>query len=84
MTTPNSTVPAYDVPRVVTKARIILDMLRERPRTNVELNAVCYRYGARLHELRKSGHYILTTPLRDGHGTVLYTLRPAIDTRQVR
>ncbi len=73
---PNTTLPKVDEPRAETQARKILDMLREKPRTNVELNAVAYRYSARLHELRKCGHYILTTALNDGHGTVLYTLLP--------
>lgn len=26
--------------------------------TNVQLNEICYRYGARIHELRKEGHVI--------------------------
>jgi hypothetical protein len=26
--------------------------------TNVQLNEICYRYGARIHELRKEGHLI--------------------------
>lgn len=34
------------------KARI-LARLRRGPATNVELNAVCFRYGARIHELRR-------------------------------
>lgn len=28
--------------------------------TNIQLNGICYRYGARLLELRKEGHDILT------------------------
>lgn len=47
----------------------ILTLLRERGAagaTNVELNAICFRYGARLWELRKAGYNIRTESLGDG------------------
>jgi hypothetical protein len=47
----------------------ILDLLRERGSagaTNVELNAICYRYGGRLFELRKCGFTIRTESLGGG------------------
>jgi hypothetical protein len=34
--------------------------------TNVELNGVCYRYGARLKELRDAGYDIVTGEKRGG------------------
>lgn len=58
--------PASDKPRLSRQCETILAMLRERPRTNVELNAVCFRYGARLFELRKAGHRIKSTRLHEG------------------
>jgi Helix-turn-helix domain len=42
----------------------ILDLLRERGSagaTNVELNAICYRYGGRLFELRKKCGFTIRT-----------------------
>jgi hypothetical protein len=34
--------------------------------TNVELNRIAYRYSARIAELRKEGHDILTERLSEG------------------
>jgi hypothetical protein len=34
--------------------------------TNLELNAVCYRYGGRIHELRQQGYDIVTGEKRGG------------------
>lgn len=34
--------------------------------TNRELNTICFRYGARLHELRAEGHIILTERVKEG------------------
>ena len=39
------------------KARI-LARLQQGPATNVELNAICYRYGARIFELKRDGYAI--------------------------
>lgn len=45
----------------------ILRLLKdERIVTNVQLNKIAYRYGARLHELRREGHIIVTNHIRDG------------------
>lgn len=58
----------------------ILALLRERGQagtTNVELNGVGYRYGARLHELRGMGHEIATT--HEEKGVFRFTLRPGAD-----
>ena len=45
----------------------ILKLLREKGTvTNVELNRICFRYGARIYELRKDGHVIVTNRVREG------------------
>jgi hypothetical protein len=47
----------------------ILELLQERGTegaTNIELNEICFRYGARLWELRRAGHNIRTENLGDG------------------
>lgn len=39
----------------------ILDLLQQHGQvTSVELNAIAYRYSARIHELREDGHSIAT------------------------
>jgi hypothetical protein len=47
----------------------ILDLLIERGEQgvrNTELNKICFRYGARIFELRKLGHDIKTVKESDG------------------
>lgn len=66
--------PAEERPRLSKQAAQILAMLQERPRTNVELARVGIRYSARLHDLKRAGYPIMTTPLRDGKGGHLYSL----------
>ena len=47
----------------------IIDLLIERRELgvrNTELNAICFRYGARIFELRKLGHDIKTVKESDG------------------
>jgi hypothetical protein len=41
--------------------------------TNIELNRVCFRYGARLLELRREGHDILT--VQEARGKFRYFYR---------
>jgi len=53
------------------KARI-LARLREGPASNVELNAIAFRFGGRIHELRHEGYTILTEHGLGGRCT--YTL----------
>lgn len=36
----------------------VLAALQDGPKTNVELNAICYRYGARIFELKREGYPI--------------------------
>ncbi len=53
---------AFDAkaPRITGQRLKILERLREGTATNIELNAVCFRYGARIHELRGMGFRIKT------------------------
>lgn len=48
----------------------ILKLLKEKGTvSNAELNKICFRYGARLHDLRRDGHIIVTNRVKEG----LYT-----------
>ena len=58
----------------------ILQLLRERGAagiTNVELNAICFRYGARLWELRREGHSIRTENRGSGVFAFVLDAQPA-------
>ncbi|WP_024816937.1 helix-turn-helix domain-containing protein [Arthrobacter sp. 31Y] len=44
----------------------ILQLLKTGPATNQQLNKVCYRYGARIHELRNAGHNIVSEQIDRG------------------
>jgi hypothetical protein len=54
----------------------VLRLLKERGSvTNVEFNdMVCYRFSARIHELRNEGHEIIST--REKGGVWRFTLKP--------
>lgn len=44
----------------------ILELLKTNGRaTNRQLNNICFRYGARLFELRREGHIIVTNQVKD-------------------
>ena len=47
-------------------ARILKLLKSEGQATNRQLNRICFRYGARIHELRIEGHDILTVREKDG------------------
>lgn len=55
----------------VNKRNAVLARLQQGPATSIDLNSICYRYGARILELRKQGYDIST---RKHDGTFLYTL----------
>jgi hypothetical protein len=45
----------------------ILDLFKkEKSVTNAQLNTICFRYGARIHELRNDGYIIVTNRLGKG------------------
>ena len=50
----------------------VLARLQEGPATSADLNALCYRYGARILELRRAGYKILTA--RTSSEMFVYTL----------
>lgn len=47
-------------------SRILKLLQKQGYATNAQLNLICFRYGARLHELRKEGHVIVTQHIHDG------------------
>lgn len=52
----------------------ILKLLKAKgSATNIELNRICFRYGARLLELRREGHDILT--IQESRGKFRYFYR---------
>ncbi len=58
----------------------ILRLLRERGpagATNMELNEKCFRYGARLWELRREGHSIRTENRGDGVFVFILDTQPS-------
>lgn len=59
---------AFDTksPRLSGQRLKILERLRQGPALNTELNAICFRYGARIHELRADGFNIKTIPEKAG------------------
>lgn len=44
----------------------LLEKRGMRGALNTELNKICFRYGARIYELRKDGYNISCTPVRRG------------------
>ena len=52
---------------------LVLAALRVKARTGRELLAITHRYSARIHDARRLGYRILTTPL--GRGEFLFTLK---------
>lgn len=51
----------------------ILTLLKSKGRvTNVELNRIAFRYAARICDLRKEGHTIVTNRIKDGLFTFTY------------
>lgn len=47
-------------------ARILKLFKAKHRATNNQLNKICYRYSARIAELRSEGHQILTERVKDG------------------
>lgn len=51
----------------------ILRLLKIRGKlTNRDLNHICFRYAARLHELRRDGHIIVSNHVREGLWEYIY------------
>jgi hypothetical protein len=65
--------PAEDRERVDNARARVLARLKDGPATNHELNGLAFRYGARIHELRRDGLVIDAEP--KGQGVWVYTLK---------
>lgn len=61
-------------PRITGQRKKILDRLTQGPVSNIELAAICFRYSARIHELRKLGYDIETYREDKSSGTCFYRL----------
>lgn len=57
---------AAELARLDTAKSRVLARLQRGPATNVELNAICFRYGARVWELQRDGYRITKAPLSRG------------------
>jgi hypothetical protein len=50
-----------------TQRQTILDLLKKQGKaTSAELNDICFRYSARIHELRQAGHVIVSRRIGKG------------------
>ena len=61
----------------LTQKERILARLQRGPATNRDLNAIAFRYSARIAELRDEGHRITWTPVKGKPGLTLYRLENA-------
>jgi hypothetical protein len=59
--------------RANSRDQVLAILQAQRIVTNVELNAICYRFGGRIHELRQQGYDIVTGEKRGG--VVYYEFR---------
>lgn len=61
----------YDyLTRPITQTEKVLHKLKQAGLagvTNYDLNQICFRYGARIHELREQGHDIKTIQIKRGY-----------------
>lgn len=67
--------PEQDADREGKQRELVLKALRKagaKGVTNSDLNGICFRYGARIYELRRAGHTI--TSVHEGHGLWRFTL----------
>lgn len=62
----NASVPEHEAPRLSAQHAKILDRLREGPATNLELELIAHRFGARLNELKRAGHPWLKRCIKPG------------------
>lgn len=58
--------------------RILRKLKLQKTVTNFELNQICYRYSARIHELRDEGH-LIDGPFRVSAGLNKYIYRGHVD-----
>lgn len=60
--------------RLSLQSEAILERLQQGPASNSELLLIAQRFGARIHELRKSGHNIRISDRDRATGHVMYEL----------
>jgi hypothetical protein len=65
---------AAEIDRRTTMRAAVLAALQSGPRDSRELNAICYRYGARLMELRREGWPIRSVAPKGGDTLWRYEL----------
>ena len=53
-------------------ARILHLLKNKKVVTNTELNRICFRYGARIFELRREGYIIKSNHVKDGQWEFSY------------
>ena len=58
--------------RMSKQARILRLLKNKGGATNAELNKICYRYSARIYDLRKEGHIIVPVHIKDGLWEFIY------------
>jgi len=54
------------------RAKIIKLLKTNGKATNTELNRICFRYGARIYDLRKEGHIIKSKHIKDSLWEFIY------------
>lgn len=64
--------PAEQARRLTSRDKVLAYLEQHGTATNLELNGICFRYGARLQELRAEGYLI--TKAHAGGGVWRYTL----------
>lgn len=64
---------AVEIHRRDSNYQKVLDRLRRGPATNAELNEICFRYGARIWEMKKNG--ITIDKKHVGESVYIYILK---------
>ena len=70
----NDQLSLFVKPKLSRQQSRILARLRQGPATSVDLNAICYRFGGRICELRELGYDIETLPIK-GQSIKRYELK---------
>lgn len=68
----NPTVDPRDAARLSAKQEVVLATLKAGPKTNRQLNAICFSYRQRVSELRDAGYVIDCERGDDGIATYFY------------
>lgn len=68
----NASVDPRDRARLSAKQEVVLATLKSGPRTNRQLNAICFSYRQRVSELRDAGYVIDCERGEDGLAVYMY------------